>query len=667
MDRRECKMSLITQYGRSVLFWAVLGASALFPQVAAAQQVNTDLGHLASSRFDVSYYHLTLNLNGLRNPIVIGRNRISGFALSDLDTLQFDLSSNLTLDFVSNTAGQQLQSSHVANRITIALSKTLEAGQRLDLDIVYHGNPLETGFGSFTSIYNNPEKPNTIWTLSEPYGASEWWPVDNNIADKADSVRVTVRVPAPMTVASNGRLLNRFKHMDGSTTFDWMHRYPISPYLISLAIGEYDEYEQWYTRPSDLAAKYGPQSFPIQHFAYKGSDAFQGISATSGWHLALEMMPIFEEWLGPYPFEKEKYGHAHVTFRGGMEHQTISSMGNIGAELVAHELAHQWFGDKLTPKTWSDIWLNEGFATMSEFLIYESDPKYQGLLNLFSGLYYERAKLSSGPLVSSDTTEVADLFAFSRVYGKGYMVLRTIRSIVGDNVFKSVLQTYLADPEHAYGSVSTDDFKQTLESVSGRNFDTFFDQWVYTDSGLPSYSVDLASTETSAGFVAEVTILQNDLDLPVFDLPVWIKINTTGKEVLVQLENSKRQQHYSIEVAAPPLSVELDPFNWILKKASVTSTRTEAEPSIPDDPLFSVYPNPTSGSFSVNWRARSSSTSVTTQVFDVLGRNVFQEENTVSPGSLSTFRISARLPAGVYFVRVTDNEGSRESSLVIKP
>ena len=638
------------------------------PLHAGAQSVSSSAS-AAMSGFDITYYHLTLNLNGLRNPIVLGRNRISGVALTNLDTLQLELSSNMVLDLVSTTGGRQLSVSRDADLIQIALAQTLYTGQRIDLDVVYHGNPLETGFGAFTSISNQPGKPNTIWTLSEPYGAKEWWPVDGNMADKADSVRVTVHVPAPMTVASNGVLKSRINHTDGSTTFDWMHRYPISPYLISLAIGEYDEYVQSYIRPLDLAMKYGNRTFPIQHFAYKGSDAFQGISTTSGWHLALEMMPVFEEWMGPYPFEKEKYGHAHVTFKGGMEHQTISSMGNIGAELIAHELAHQWFGDMVTPSRWRDIWLNEGFATMSEFFIYESSPKYEGLKALFSRIYYERALLSDGPLVSDDTTSVPDLFSFSRIYAKGYMVLRMIRGIVGDDVFKTVLQTYLRDPDHAYKSVTTDDFKQTLERVSGRSFDTFFNQWVYSDSGVPRYSVTLSSLESSgsSGYVAEITIQQDETGSPVFDLPVWVKIKTAGREVLVQLENNQRQQHYSIEVEGQPLAVEVDPFKWILRQESVTSTGMESDDTLPFDPLFSVYPNPSSGSFSVQWKARPGTSHVVADVYDGLGRLVFRQMEPTLANSISTFHLSTSLPAGTYFVRVTDEAGSRVLPLVIQP
>ena len=210
------------------------------------ESVNLQGSSVLSDRFDVSYYHLTLNLNGLRNPILIGRNRIEGTAIADLDSLQFDLSTNMVVDFVSLTSGNVLKTIHQNDKLTVVLGTKLTAGKRLEMDVVYHGNPEETGFGAFSNIQNVSGKPNTIWTLSEPYGSKEWWPSDDQLTDKADSVRITVHIPAPMTVGSNGVLLSRKLNMDGSSTFDWMHRYPISQYLVSLAIGEYDEYVQSY-------------------------------------------------------------------------------------------------------------------------------------------------------------------------------------------------------------------------------------------------------------------------------------------------------------------------------------------------------------------------------------------------------------------------------------
>ncbi|NQV72927.1 T9SS type A sorting domain-containing protein [bacterium] len=624
----------------------------------------------SSSGFDVSYYHLTLNLNGLQNPILVGRNRITGKAVVDLDTLLFDLSSNMVVDFVSLTTGKVLSSSHTQDQILVVLENTLTAGSVLDLDIVYHGNPTKTGFGAFTSLQNEPGRPNTIWTLSEPYGAKEWWPVDDELTDKADSVRLTVKVPSPMTVASNGVLLSEFLHNDGSKTFDWMHRYPIAPYLVSLAIGEYDVFHQLYSRPPALAAEFGPASFPIDHFAYKNSNAFQGVSTTSGWHLALEMMSVFEDWMGPYPFAKEKYGHAHVTFSGGMEHQTISSMGNIGAELIAHELAHQWFGDKLTPAFWKDLWLNEGFATMSEFLIYESDPKYDFLKGFLGDIYYDRARAASGTLVLQDTTSINEMFAFSRVYAKGYMVLRMIRGVVGDDVFKQILRTYTSLPAGAYGSVTTQDFQRVVEEVSGRSFETFFNQWVYSGTGYPTYAISSEPIPTPISpFKTRLTITQlqesNESNVEAFDLPLWIHIETSNRTVLVRLENGQRVQTYDIDLDAALVSATVDPDRWVLRGESPISSGFASTSEVPNGLEVSIYPNPANRSFHVQVEVSGGNEPVELRLFDQLGRLVFEERRAVSAPEQLVFLVEPQiqmrsLAPGVYVAQV--QHGSTFSS-----
>ena len=617
------------------------------------ESVNLQGSSVLSDRFDVSYYHLTLNLNGLRNPILIGRNRIEGTAIADLDSLQFDLSTNMVVDFVSLTSGNVLKTIHQNDKLTVVLGTKLTAGKRLEMDVVYHGNPEETGFGAFSNIQNVSGKPNTIWTLSEPYGSKEWWPSDDQLTDKADSVRITVHVPAPMTVGSNGVLLSRKLNMDGSSTFDWMHRYPISPYLVSLAIGEYDEYVQSYTRPAFLQSQYGPATFPIHHFVYAGGNAFQGISPSSGWHLALEMMSVFEDWLGPYPFAKEKYGHAQVTFKGGMEHQTLSSMGNIGAELIAHELAHQWFGDKLTPLTWPHLWLNEGFATMSEFLVFESDPKYDFLNQFLGDLYFERARSATGTLVLQDTTDVGQMFDFPGVYARGYMVLRMIRGIVGDDVFKDILRTYTTRPNLEYKSVSTSDFQRVVEEVSGRSFQPFFDQWVYSGTGFPTYDVEMEALTDGNNYQAKITLHQiqapDESSVAVYNLPVWLEITTPSRVSLVRVENDQRDQTYIIELSDSPLSVRVDPYRWLLRGESPTHVNADTESLVPEKFSMSLYPNPTSGLFYVQVQSAEPQNRITVDVVDMLGRVVLNSTaDHFQTGETDLLMDGARLPSGLY-------------------
>ena len=225
--------------------------------------------------------------------------------------------------------------------------------------VYYHGTPGSSGFGSFafSSQGGNP----AIWTLSEPYGAKDWWPAKDTPADKADSADFWITVSTSLKAVSNGKLMSIVDNGNGTHTYKWKNSYPIAQYLLSMAITNYAEYTNYYHySPSD--------SMPINHFLYPENlnSNISQLNKTPG------MIEIYSQQFGQYPFINEKYGHAQFGWGGGMEHQTVSSMGGFSDGLIAHELAHMWYGDNITCKDWHHIWLNEGFATYGEGVIYEN-------------------------------------------------------------------------------------------------------------------------------------------------------------------------------------------------------------------------------------------------------------------------------------------------------
>ena len=262
--------------------------------------------------------------------------------------------------------GAPLAFTHGGYVLAIDLPATVPAGEVLAVEVDYEGTPSSAGFGAFEARLLDGQP--VAWTLSEPYFAREWWPCKDHPSDKADSTRVTVTVPEGLRVGSNGLLESEITEA-GRTTYTWFERYPITTYLVSIAVGPYAVFEQTYVRPDSLVALYGPLELPILHYKYVDP---RQTSLPSGWAEALEMMPVFESWFGPYPFPLEKYGHAEFGWGGGMEHQTMSSMGGFNTSLVAHELAHMWFGDLITMNSWPHLWLTEGFASYSELLYFES-------------------------------------------------------------------------------------------------------------------------------------------------------------------------------------------------------------------------------------------------------------------------------------------------------
>jgi aminopeptidase N len=187
-------------------------------------------------------------------------------------------------------------------------------------------------------------------------------------------------------------------------------------------------------------------------------------------------MNLYADLFEPYPYADEKYGHAEFGWGGGMEHTTVSFMGGLGRGLIAHELGHQWFGDKVTCGSWQDVWLNEGFATylagmVIENLDGEADFRSWKQDQISSVTYYPDGSVY---IPAQDTTSVNRIFSSRLSYNKGSMVLHMLRKKLGDAVFFQGLREYLDDPNLAYGYAKTPDLMQHLESASGEDLTEFF-------------------------------------------------------------------------------------------------------------------------------------------------------------------------------------------------
>lgn len=617
-------------------------------------------------RFDVTFYHLNLNVDPDRSPEVMGHVRVQGRTVAPMDTIQLDLAANMTVSGVFSGSTGPLSWTHDGDRLLIVPSAPLAVGSEQFVDIVYEGDPeWNSALGGYTSG-RRFEGDRYIWTLSEPYGSMTWWPTEDHPADKADSVQVTLTVPTGIIPVSQGLLLSETAHENGKTTFDWLHRYPISTYLVSIAAGEYRHDVQTYVRPPDLEARYGPARFPVESWGYPGVPAFDGISNTSGWRLTPEVMATFERWFGPYPFAREKYGNAQFTVRGGMEHQTVSSMGNIGIELIAHELAHQWMGDAVTPSSWRDLWLNEGFATLGEMLAFEADPKYGFIRSLLFNIYYNRARDAQGTLVLADTTDASDMFTHARVYAKGWMVLRMIRFEVGDLVFQQILESWVA--RHTYGSVDTRDFQQVVESVTGRDWSHFFDQWAYSGTGEPQFSATWEDRSEGALHSVRLTLKQiqafDESSVSAFAVSLPVVVKTASGSRLFVVDVTQRTEIRDFELDAPPTGIEVDPDRWILKGDTVYPTGTWAEER-PDPALrLEVAPHPADGPLRFRlWAPPQDADPVRLELFDLQGRRLFEQTWTRDPAGESVQ--VEDLPSGRYLLRVRSGRQVEERLVIV--
>jgi len=321
--------------------------------------------------------------------------------------VSFELSNNLTVDSV-RYAGAMVSFNHSSSVLDINLGTTLPLGRFDSVQVYYHGNPSAgVGFGSF--IKDVHSGTNVIWTLSEPYGASDWWPCKNIFSDKIDSIDVIVTTPQFNRVASNGILVSETLN-GGDKTFHWKHRYPIAAYLIAIAVTNYSVYSDYVPLGNDTLEMLN-YVYPENLAAWQAGTPYQ-----------IEVMQLFDSLFGDYPFMREKYGHCQFSWGGGMEHQTMSFVINEGFDLLAHEMAHQWYGDKVTCNSWHDIWVNEGFATYCQGITLQS---------AWGGIYWpvwlrQRndgvTALPGGSDYCYDTTMVTSVFDWRLSHQQGAMV-----------------------------------------------------------------------------------------------------------------------------------------------------------------------------------------------------------------------------------------------------
>lgn len=622
---------------------------------------------LASANFDVTYYHLDL-LPDLDLGMVGGTVRVEGDVVgSSLSVLSLDLAASMTVSAVALGDGTPLAYSHPGAVLNVTLPAPVAPGGSVTVDITYGGTPVVNGFGNFVfgkRVNASADTMIVAWSLSEPYGAREWWPCKDHPSDKADSVRVTVTVPSPYRVGSQG-LLESETPAAGMTRYDWVSRYPISSYLVSVAIGDYVRYQGTYDRPAPLAARFGPLSLPLDHLVYNDTNS----DLPNGWANVTDNMEVLEDWFGPYPFPNEKYGHAEFTFGGGMEHQTMSSMGGSSPGLVSHELAHQWYGDSISPKQWRHLWLNEGFATYAEYIYWAArEPDFPGTAAAVLASRYWSALRAPGTLVLADTTSINDMFDGTRVYAKGSVVLHMLRYVVGETAFRDILAAWADDPAVRYGVGETDDFIRVAETVSGLDLATFFRQWVTDGTGYPSYAFSSYWQKEGADYRVWVTVAQTQ-NLPqsnvaVFEMPLEIAVHTAvdSLDVRVRVANDRQNQVFDFTVSARPKSVTLDPDKWILR-ADVDTVSVSQVPSYPT--ILALAPNPARNAVTLQYTVDQDG-GVFMNVYDVRGRRVLARPST-STGTgvrLETLDTST-LASGVYFLRIDTPRGQAAQKFVV--
>ncbi len=497
--------------------------------------------------------------------------------------------------------------------------------------IYYHGSPVATGNGSFTHTIHT--STHVIYTLSEPYGARDWWPCNQELSDKIDSIDIYVTSPVQYRTASNGILVSE-DSTSLKRTCHWKSNYPIAAYLVAIGVTNYAVYTE------EMVLSNG-DTLPIINYIYpeNATLAMQVLSEVKNF------IHLYDSLTIPYPFSKEKYGHAQFSWGGGMEHQTMSFIGNYNSELIAHELAHQWFGDAITCGSWEDIWLNEGFATYFSGLVVEFYHPDQWKAWRTSSL--DRAvSQPGGSVFCDDTTKVSRIFDGRLSYQKGSCLLHMLRWKLGNAAFFMGLKNYLRDTALVYRYAKTPNLKMHLEQASGMNLTQFFDEWFY-GSGFPAYRLEWESS----GDDIEITVSQTTSDSSVqfFHVPVPIQLIGEGNDTTVVADPSYSGETFSFNPGFRVEQVLFDPELWIISKDNKV-----IEKENPDAEQLEVYPNPGDGIFTIHSK-RTDLYARSLRITDRLGKDIYSIEYS-NINSKQTADLSGK-PAGIYFFRIETESG----------
>ena len=601
---------------------------------------------LSTTDYDVKYHRLEWTVDpGSAIPSIAGDVTTYWEALADMTSITFDMASNLNVTSVMQR-GISLSFEHSSDEISIDFEETQNTGVLDSLTITYSGNPTSSGFGSY--IHSNHSGTPILWTLSEPYGAMGWWPCKQSLNDKIDVIDVIVTHPKfygddEYKTASNGLLQSEVTTGANKTTH-WRHEHPIPAYLIAIAVTNYAVYNNYAFEGTDT-------EIPIVNYVYPEDLAY----AESKTPVTADLIELYSDLFELYPYANEKYGHAQFGWGGGMEHTTMSFMGSFGRGLIAHELAHQWFGNKITCGSWEDIWLNEGFATYLEALSREHFDGDTAFISWRDDTIDAITNYSYGSVFCQDTSSVGSIFSFRLSYQKGAMVLHMLRYKLGDDDFYQGIKNYLADPELAFGYALTINLQEHLEAQSGMDLDEYFADW-FMGEGYPSYDIEWDQEGDTAFFKVEQSQSHSSVDY--FEMPLPIKVTGTGGETQwVRLENTENGQIFTETVDFSISNVYFDPNHELISRYNSVNYNSSLNTTTMAVEMLMPIENPVNGKVTLQRLPGITLTKI--NLYNTLGQEILEQN-----GSNATIDFS-KIKNGVVILKVETNKGKFNKTLIV--
>lgn len=580
----------------------------------------------SSHSYDVLYYRLNFDLpmtyRYLKGAATISvRSRQNNLTRIDLHLLSPRVDS-IKVDGLPATYSHQYETLYVD------LPQPHNQGDSFDIMVGY----TDTCSNNSLMGYLHYESSYTLsYTLGCPFDTKRWMPCYDVTWDKADhGAEFHITVPDSFTACATGQYLGRTVSQ-GKATYHWKHNYPISPYLLHFAVSIFKTYSDWY-RPSPA------ESVEVKYYFWPEDSLF----ARNAFCLTTQMIGFYDSLFGHYPFERYGMDVLDPFFYGGMEHQTMTSiirswMVNADYYGIAHELSHMWWGDMVTCFTWKNVWLNEGFATYCDALYKRRREGQTAFINLMlsrRNAYFQAEAINPHPIYDPPANL---LFEWGHSYCKGSWLLHMIRFLSGDDTTWLRLMSVFRD-SFAYKSASSADLNRVMDQVLGGNYGWFFNEWVY-DMGYPIYGVIWRKIYEPPNWRLVLDVTQTQSIGPrVFHMPLPIGVNYASGDTTITLPISESPQHFEYILSQDPLTIVVDPQNWVIQRSSITGCYESA----PE--LTSVTRMPTvSRAINLRLTARSR-----IRIFDITGRKVFEtitRELNYRPSN-----------AGLYHVMIGDQE-----------
>ncbi|HEX8737203.1 MAG TPA: M1 family metallopeptidase [Pyrinomonadaceae bacterium] len=548
----------------NVFVYILTFASIVSAQMAARPTGSGGVLMPEQAAYDVKSYDLNLRVN-VEEKSINGVLIVKAQIVKPIDKFVLDLDTPYTVESVSLVNGKKLETlnfKRTDTKIWIDLQKQQKAGKTIEVHIVYNGKPRVAPnppwVGGFVWSKTADGQP---WfaTAVQNDGADLWFPVKDHPSDEPETVSTHFTVPGNLIAASNGRLQSVVKNADGTQTFNWFVANPINNYDIALNVAPYKLIE-------DKVQSIGGEMIPVNFYVLpEHFDKGQSLV-----DMTKKFVKFYEEYLGPYPFRNEKIGIAETPF-AAMEHQTITAYGmgfrydQNGFDWTHfHEFGHEWWGNLVTASDWRDFWIHEGFQSFFDaYYVEKMWGRERFIKSLPSRIRSLRNVKPVAPREPRTTTEMYFLppdytRADNDIYGKGALVLNTLRFYLGDEAFfRSMRRMAYPDPKMEKVTngkqtrlVTTDDYLRIAEKESGRKLDWFFELYV-RQPALPKLIAEKNGNQLNLRW-------ETPNNLP-FPMPVEVKIGSETKRV--EMPNG------AASVALPAdAQYTIDPNGWLLKE-----------------------------------------------------------------------------------------------------